>query len=411
MADNTLADYFTIAPSSTTWGLGQNVLAQALPILMQTQGTRNQQFGTALGVSLLSALLGYQARRSAAEQSLQAADLGSQMLKLQTPEERLGLIKGVDSSAIQQQLLGLNARVGEQELLNKIAREKTAQDLATQAEFQFGPLAEKVAERQLAIKRAEEAGIPLSQVAALDAKRAAISGDIFGKPTESQTANLADLLTDPNMQQVLSKPQKEAIAARLELTGKRQTQVDELRKQFTALPEVKNYSLIDSAARVVAQAIKDPSAVATQELVRRAVQLVEPGMAVREGEQQAIAKSQSIPDYLKGALQTALTGEGGLQPDVREGILRIAQRAYETQAGQYNSIKSFYENIAKERNLPAKDVSYLGHAASWDDLISNPLKTDKTSQLQSIYKELQTTTNPARIVELKQKAAAIYKGQ
>jgi hypothetical protein len=412
MADTSLADYFTIAPSSTTWGLGQNALAQALPILMQGRGTTNQQFGTALGMSLVSALLGYQARRSAADQSLQAAEIGSQMLGLATPQERLNLIKGVDSSNIQQSLLGLNARIGEQELTNQLAQRKVLSDLGAKAEFELGPTGQKLAEQVLAIKRAEEAGIPLSQIETLDTNRSKLGAALFGSPVEPvNVTDAATLLTDPTMLQTMSKPQKEALAAQAKLTGERQTQIDDLRKQFTALPEIKNFSLIDNASRIVAKAVNDPSAVATQELVRRAVQLIEPGMAVREGEQAAIAASQSIPDQFKGQLQTALTGQGGLQADVREGILRIAQRAYEAQAERYKTTKSFYENIAKERKLPEKQISYLGEAQPWESLVKTPEAVDKTSQLQAILKQLKTTANPARIAELKQQAAAIYKGQ
>lgn len=156
MADTSLADYFNIAPSDTTWGIGQNALAQALPLLMRTRGTTNQQFGTALGMSLVSALLGYQARRSAAEQSLQAAEIGSQLIGMQTPQERLALIKGVDSSNVQQNLLGLNARIGEQELQNQLIQRQKVGELTTNAEFALGDLGTKLFERetQAAINKA-----------------------------------------------------------------------------------------------------------------------------------------------------------------------------------------------------------------------------------------------------------------
>jgi hypothetical protein len=412
MADSFLSDYLNIDPASTSWGAGQNALATALPIFLSPNQGSNRNFGTALGLSLASALLGYQARRSAAEQSLQAAELGTQLMGMQTPQERLNLIRGIDSSNVQQRLLGLNAKLSEQELLNQLAQKKAMSDLSFKAEFELGETGRKLAERSLAIKRAEEAGVPLSQIDALDASRSKLGAALFGPTVEPvNVADAATMLTDPNMLQVMSKPQKEALAAQAKLTGERQAQIDDLRKQFTALPEVKNFSLIDNASRIVAKAVNDPSAVATQELVRRAVQLIEPGMAVREGEQAAIAASQSIPDQFKGQLQTALTGQGGLQADVREGILRIAQRAYEAQAERYKTTKSFYENIAKERKLPEKQISYLGEAQPWESLVKTPEATDKTSQLQAILKQLKTTANPARIAELKQQAAAIYKGQ
>jgi len=173
MADTSLADYFTIAPSSTTWGLGQNALAQALPILMQGRGTTNQQFGTALGMSLVSALLGYQARRSAADQSLQAAEIGSQMLGLATPQERLNLIKGVDSSNIQQSLLGLNARIGEQELTNQLIQRQKVGELTAGANFELSPLGQQLQAQKLkqavVLKALEGGNIP-SEYASLFAQ-------------------------------------------------------------------------------------------------------------------------------------------------------------------------------------------------------------------------------------------------
>lgn len=159
MADGTLADYLSIAPSSTAWGIGQNALVQALPILMQGRGTTNQNFGTALGMSLVSALLGYQARRSAAEQSLEAADLGTKLIGMNTPQERLALIKGIDSSNIQQNLLGLNARIAEQELQNQLAQRQKVEELTTNAEFALGPLGTKLFQREVAKEAARQQAI------------------------------------------------------------------------------------------------------------------------------------------------------------------------------------------------------------------------------------------------------------
>ena len=74
------------------------------------------------------------------------------------------------------------------------------------------------------------------------------------------------------------------------------------------------------------KALKDPGAVADQELVRYGI-LIEPGMAVREGEQAALANSASIPDEWRAEMAKALNGESGLSPKTREGIKRLAMRA------------------------------------------------------------------------------------
>jgi hypothetical protein len=90
---------------------------------------------------------------------LQAAQLGSQMFGLQTPEERLNLIKGVDSTNVQQNLLDLNAKIAEQELVNKLAQRQKIGDLAAQAEFSLGPLGTQLFERDIAKEAARQQAI------------------------------------------------------------------------------------------------------------------------------------------------------------------------------------------------------------------------------------------------------------
>jgi hypothetical protein len=232
------------------------------------------------------------------------------------------------------------------------------------------------------IARAKDLGMSFSQLGEFDKQREQQREALLGTPDitstiEPQAATFpslaptrdpASILANPEAQRLLTKPEKEALTAQAKLSADRRDQADTLRKEFNALPEVKNFSLIDNAAKVVAKAVQDPSAVATQELVRRAVQLVEPGMAVREGEQAAIMASQSIPDRFKGELARALSGEGGLQEDTRQGIMRIAQRAYESQASRYKSTKDFYEGLAEERGIPKKAISYIGEAEPWSTI-------------------------------------------
>lgn len=149
MADSTLANYFSVDPSSTIWGAGQNALVAALPAFQTPGQGYSQNFASAMGASLLSALLGYQATRSANQQSLEAAGLGSQLMRLQTPEERLGFIKGVDSSLVQDRLLGLNTALTERELMNELAAKQKLNDLTTAANFELGPLGTQLYQRDL----------------------------------------------------------------------------------------------------------------------------------------------------------------------------------------------------------------------------------------------------------------------
>jgi hypothetical protein len=148
---------------------------------------------------------------------------------------------------------------------------------------------------------------------------------------------------------------------------------EKIRKEFNALPEVKNYSIVQKGAGIMAKALKDPSAVADQELVRYAILMIEPGMAVREGEQRAVAMSQSIPAAWKGALAKALNGEAELGPEIRAGLRRLAGRAYEGHKVQYDKALSFYQGRAQDLGLDPAKLSYLGESPSVKEVMGSPI--------------------------------------
>lgn len=385
------------SPMDNPYGQAAGTIASATPGLINPYGSTGQAIGIALGGTLISSLLGYQARQEAAQQSLESARLGTSLLGAITPQDRLGIIERTPDASMQSKLLGLNSQLlGQERLVEALRQQKLAE----------API-------EIDIKRAQELGVSLPELAQIDKERSARRAGLLAQTTSSATTAMpggaTDLLATPETYEYLTKPEREALKFKQDTEVKKTEQVDALRKEFSGLPEVKNYSLIDNAAKIVTKAVKDPSSVATQELVRRAVQLIEPGMAVREGEQAAIMASQSIPDRLKGELTRAFAGEGGLSEPTREGILRIAERAYTAQADRYKVTKDYYEGMAKERNLPSNKISYLGEAPSWGKIISSEPSSSKQSTLSSILQEMKGTTDPAKIAELKQRAADIYK--
>jgi hypothetical protein len=388
----------------TGYGIAATTLGQMTPQLINPYGSTGQAIGIGLGSVLLQSLLGYQARQQAASDTLELNTLANQLMTKATPEARTEFIGGVSDPRNQARLSTLSTALMQQEA-------------ARQAEL---TTKRGLVELEVDSARAKEMGVPLAQLSELDkqreARRAAlfgttpsVTGEMLTVPEAASQVDAASILARPEAQQVLTKPEREALAAQAKLTADRRGEADTLRKEFNALPEVKNFSLIDTAAKVVSKAVEDPSAVATQELVRRAVQLIEPGMAVREGEQAAIMASQSIPDRFKGELEQALSGQGGLQAETRAGIMRIAQRAYEAQADRYKATKDFYEGIAEERGIPKKAISYIGEPEPWTKVAGQQKQGgDKQSQLSSILQQLQSTTDPVKVRELKQQAADIY---
>lgn len=163
--------------------------------------------------------------------------------------------------------------------------------------------------------------------------------------------------------------------------------VESLRKEFNGLQDVKDFSAVLKAANAMSGALKDKSKVSDQELVRYSILMIEPGMAVREGEQNAVAASQSIPDAWRGELNGALESGTRLSDKTREGLQRLAARAYESKKSNYDKALGYYQGRAVERNMPAdQSISYLGEAPSADSIFSVKPTFNKEEAMQQAAK-------------------------
>ena len=134
-----------VPATNTGYGIGAVALSQSLPQLVNPTGSVGRNLGVVLGGALMSSLLGYQARKQATEQSLLASTLGSQMLRMKTPEERLALIKGVDDSAIQPRLLDLQSALQGREEANRLG----ALEAGQRQEALYGALGSEAGEKYL----------------------------------------------------------------------------------------------------------------------------------------------------------------------------------------------------------------------------------------------------------------------
>lgn len=146
-----------------------------------------------------------------------------------------------------------------------------------------------------------------------------------------------------------------------------------LRKEFSALPEVKDFIAADTGFKSMQQAFKDPSGTSDIELTRAAIQAIEPGLAVRMDDQQAIAASPSFADSWKAQMSGALNGTSRLSADVRDGLMRIAQRRYNEYAGKFNTARTFYQNQAAASQLDPSGISYLNEATPNKDTFASGL--------------------------------------
>ena len=147
----------TYDPAETGYGTSSQVLASSLPALMNPYQGAGTNIGIALGGALISGLLGYQARQSAAEQSLAANRLGLQLLEAQSPQARLGIIESAPDALMQEKLLGVNTRLAAQQAAIKQLVDQEVAKRTGLAEFELGPLGSALYDRDIR-KAAELAG-------------------------------------------------------------------------------------------------------------------------------------------------------------------------------------------------------------------------------------------------------------
>jgi len=98
MAPTTLADALgglRITGAENPYGMGLIALNQAAPNLYNPYGKPGANFGVAIGQALLSGLLGYQAKKQATEESLQASDLVTQLIA-QPTAQRASFLKTLE---------------------------------------------------------------------------------------------------------------------------------------------------------------------------------------------------------------------------------------------------------------------------------------------------------------------------
>ncbi|NDD84574.1 hypothetical protein EBZ38_09945 [bacterium] len=152
------------SPTDNNWALGAQAVGAGLPTLYNPYQGAGTNFGIAFGGALLQGLLGFQARRQAAEDSIAANQLGLKLLQATTPEARLQIAASAPDVEMQSRLLGLNTQLQTQsqltdQLINQeILKRKALADIGLAeernkmnqlAEFELSDLGRKQAQRKL----------------------------------------------------------------------------------------------------------------------------------------------------------------------------------------------------------------------------------------------------------------------
>jgi len=154
-------------------------------------------------------------------------------------------------------------------------------------------------------------------------------------------------------QAVLNKRKKASEAAEAKIKEKIFTNTSSLRKEYLA--QSKEYQKVRDSFTRVKGSTKDPSPAGDLSLIFNYMKMLDPGSVVRESEFATAANSGSIPQRVYAQYNKALAGER-LSPKMRADFVSKAKVLFTGMEKQHEQRIETYKGIAKNNNLPIKDV-------------------------------------------------------
>jgi hypothetical protein len=287
-------------PSESAWGIGANAVGQVAPLLNNPYASTGSNLGITIGSALFAGLLSGMAKN-------EANDSNANMFKLAGGAYN---VPAADRASIVEQeprLAPFVAALNQQERDNAIeqARER----------------AKKMLEYDPAVLQGE--GTKAAMI-----KQGEIQGTIAGAG-----GNEANVPGTPGYQ----KNQDQITAERM------------LSNDFRNVAEPFKYK--EQGLKAVTEAYKDKQGTSDYELIRRGAQAVEPSLAVRKDDQDSIQGAASVLGVAYGTLQNAISGSTKLTDEVRDGIMRMVQRSYDSSLQDYNTMHQSFTDRATSHGL------------------------------------------------------------
>lgn len=369
------------SPYETPWGTAAATIGSATPGLINPYGGTGQAIGIALGGTLISALLGYQARQQAAEQSLQAARLGTALLGAATPQERLSIIETAPDAQMQSKLLGVNTQLlGQERLVQALRQQKQAEAEAEApskmllAALQGGLVSPAKVEQLLqgqkvpgvsAAKTAEQT------LAEAISQPAAKLPEVATETLKAPTPPTVEQLTEADAQLLSPKEyeQKQARIVRqqrdLELwgqqkrfeqeTAKEQKRVfREAGKELADTATAKEYERVDAILKTAENIAKQekPSIGDIQKLIAMAQKTIDASQ-VTLGEQELYSKVDPLWTRWNTQIKSNLFGSPQISKKAINDTVEFIRNIHGVLGEKYNTTAA---NVAKQYDIPTADA-------------------------------------------------------
>jgi hypothetical protein len=135
----------------------------------------------------------------------------------------------------------------------------------------------------------------------------------------------------------------------------RLTSETDLRKEYSGLPAIKEFSTVQTAHKQVINALNNPSAANDLAAATKFMKLLDPGSVVRESELGMAMAATGAIDLMGNYLQRLQNGER-LNPAQRADFKKAAELAYKAAEDTFNQISGQYVDLANSYNLNPNNI-------------------------------------------------------
>lgn len=160
----------------------------------------------------------------------------------------------------------------------------------------------------------------------------------------------------------------------------------ELRKEYSALPEIKEFTTVETAFKQINAALSNPSAANDLAAATKFMKLLDPGSVVRESELGMAMNATGAIDRVQNYFQKLQNGQV-LNPEQRADFKKAAQLAFSAAQDTRDRTSSRYVDLANSYNVDANNVVLKGKGAS------KPTETQPTPQRNTKGWQLHTDAN------------------
>ena len=370
MAGETLQDSLSglrFSGADNSWGLGASALASSLPALINPRSSVGRNLAIGLGGTLLTALLGYQARQQASEDTIATMDYGNQILKMTNPDDQLALAKRVGEQDSQRgaRLATLVNALGTSRLVNSLelarqtelenikARSQIAQNLNMDPAELPGYFTEKKAAQEFYdAQNAQD--VANTQVGVTDPQALGAALPVSNNQPDPMIIRFGTAQAIQNEQKRVSDLNQQTLTNKNAAEAAKFARGNEINNRSTALSNndlSKNLLLARGSLEDLKNIVKSPTAFAGETMSKIFERIVNPANMVTLQELGTYANAQSLYDKLQGQWAKISAGEATTTPQFKAELIEFAQMAVDARGTLYNTMVQTAVDRANEQGL------------------------------------------------------------